>query len=208
MKDNNSNNQSRLKYFLIKHVFKITIIALLAIGLSMGLLVKTTFYADNKTTKIGFENIGELATQVALTTSVGVEKDSQNFFGLFEIPFTQSQYVYTYDAVFKAGIDFNKIEWDFSEAKKLISVKLPEVKILSKELKLDSFKVFQDSQSIFTPITLEKHNKAISKMLNQAKKDAIKNGLLKNAKTNAETIIRQFFAKNYDLDKYKLEFID
>ena len=43
-------------------------------------------------------------------------------------------------------------------------------------------------------------------MQKQAEKDAVSNGLLENAKSNAETILKEFFAKEYDLKEYKITF--
>ena len=55
------------------------------------------FTTSVKTTKIGFEDIGELATQEARCTEIENIEDAREFFGLFEIPFTQSHYIYSYD---------------------------------------------------------------------------------------------------------------
>lgn len=81
--------------------------------------------------------------------------------------------------VVKAGIDFNKITW--SVKNKTITVKMPESKILSCELDMDSFKVYHEEESIFTKITLKDNNKSFEKLKATAKKDANANGLLSNA---------------------------
>lgn len=107
--------------------------------------------------------------------------------------------------VVKAGIDFNKITW--SVKNKTITVKMPESKILSCELDMDSFKVYHEEESIFTPIKLADNNDALKTLIENAKQDAVANGLLENAESNAETILRGFFANVYDLQKYKIEFI-
>lgn len=77
--------------------------------------------------------------------------------------------------VVKAGIDFNKITW--SVKNKTITVKMPESKILSCELDMDSFKVYHEEESIFTKITLKDNNKSFEKLKATAKKDANANGL-------------------------------
>ena len=40
-----------------------------------------------------------------------------------------------------------------------------------------------------------------------AQNDAIDNGLLDNARDNAETLLTAFFAQAYDLDEYTLNFV-
>ena len=121
-------------------------------------------------------------------------------------PFTQSKYIYSYDIVIKAGYDFNEIEW--KEKNKTIEVKLPEAKVLSNELDMDSFKVYHEEESIFSKITLEENNDAVKKMKLNAQENAIANGLLENARSNAETMLTGFFADEYDLDEYKIVFKD
>ena len=163
---------------------------------------KDTF-SSNKLTNIGFENIGQLATQSAFCTEVNVTESSREIFGL-TIPFTQSKYIYSYDFNIKAGFDFDEISW--KENNKKITVNLPEVQILSNEIIEDSFKVFHEEESVFTPISLEDNNAAIEKMKKSAEEHAIKNGLLKNAIANGEDMITRFFEKEYDLNEYEIVF--
>ena len=87
-------------------------------------------------------------------------------------------------------------------------MKLPEAKVLSTELDLDSFKVYHEKESIFSPIKLDENNDAIKKMKENAKTDAIANGLLENARSNAEEMLKGFFGSQYDLDEYKIVFKD
>ena len=74
------------RLFTIKAMSVILIIALLIFG-----VIGWNKYLslDNKTTSLGFENIGEFATQ--------------NIWGI-EIPFNQSKYIYSYDSIIKAGM--------------------------------------------------------------------------------------------------------
>ena len=178
------------------------ILALIAAG-AFGL--GTYISSKSKTTKIGFENIGELATQSAYCTEVNVTEASREMFGI-RIPFTQSKYVYSYDVVLKAGYDFEEIEW--SENEKTIEVKLPEAKILSSEIDLDSLQIYHEEESAFRHITLSENSEALTKMKEKAQTDAIANGLLDNARANAETILTGFFAGAFDLTKYEIVFTD
>lgn len=161
--------------------------------------------SESKTTRIGFEDIGELVTQAAYCTEINVTKDSRKLFGM-TIPFTQSEYIYSYDVEVRAGMDFGEIEWSVNEENAVIEVKLPEAKILSSEIDTDSFKVYHEEESIYTPIKLADNNDALKTLIENAKQDAIGNGLLENAQNNAETILKGFFANTYDLRKYEIQF--
>lgn len=197
---------SKVSRFVSRNFGTILKLALLiAIVAAIGVGVRVINVSESKTTKIGFEDIGEMATQSAYCTEVNVTEDAKELYGM-RIPFTQSKYIYSYDIVIKAGYDFNEIEW--KEKNKTIEVKLPEAKVLSNELDMDSFKVYHEKESIFSKITLEENNDAVKKMKLNAQENAIANGLLENARSNAETMLTGFFADEYDLDEYKIVFKD
>lgn len=179
----------------------ILIVCILVVGIGLG----KSFFTDSKTTKLGFEDIGELATQSAYSSNTSVIDQSRDLFG-FEIPFTQSKYVFSYDTVIKAGINFSDITWKVDENNKKIKINLPETKVLSNEIDEDSLKVYHESESIFTNIELEETNKALSNLKDTAEKNAIKNGLLENATMNAQTLVKSFVGQVYDLNTYQVIF--
>ena len=168
-------------------------------------MIRKWFDIDSKTTKIGFEDIGELATQSAYCTEVNVMDASRELWGV-TIPFTQSKYIYSYNIVIKAGFDFEEIEWDIKDT--TIKVKLPETRILSSEIDRDSFKVYHEDESIFRQISLEENNEALNEMVSRAEEDVIANGLFDNACDNAKTLIKGFFSQVYDMNEYEIVFID
>lgn len=192
-----------LKNPLIQKIIILVFVAIASGFIAIG--IKDVFISDSKTTKIGFENIGELATQSAYCTQVNVTDSSRELFGN-KIPFTQSKYIYSYDITIKAGYNFSEIEWDVKG--NTIEVKMPKVKILSSQIDLDSFKVYHEEESIFNKITLSENNETLKKLQSEAQTQAIKNGLYENARTNAETMLKSFFANVYDLKEYKIVFTD
>lgn len=197
------------KRYLVKHIIKgavlVAVVAVVSGFAAVGL--EKYLSSDSKTTKIGFEDIGELATQTAYCTEVNVTEAARDLWGV-RIPFTQSKYIYSYDVVIKAGFDFGEIEWSVDEEASAIKVALPEVRILSSEIDTDSFKLYHESESLFRQITLEENNEALANLKETAKADAVANGLLENARGNAETILRGFFGNVYDLETYSIEFTD
>ena len=89
-----------------------------------------------------------------------------------------------------------------------IEVRLPEAKILSNEIDLDSFQVYVEDESIFRQITLEENNEALETLKQDAQDNAVANGLLDNARENAQTILRGFLASAYDPEDYDIVFLD
>lgn len=194
---------TRLLYWhLLPRVLGILVVILLAAAVALG--AKTVLSADGRTARLGFEDIGELATQSAYCTEVEVTEASRELFGV-TIPFTQSKYIYSYDVVIKAGLDFTDVSW--SEQDGTIRVTLPEIRVLSNEIDLDSLKVYHEDESLFRNITLEENNAALADLKARAEQDAIGNGLLEEARDNAQQILTAFFANQYDLTEYRLEFI-
>ena len=184
-------------------VLIILVIVVLLMGVGVG--VGTQYFTKGDTSKLGFENIGELATQSVRCTSVRTENKDRDLYG-WTIPFTTSKLIYSYDTDIKAGMDFSQIRCDVY-ATKVIKVKLPKMKIMSSEIDYKSFKAYHEEESMFSPITMEEHNQSMTELVEQAQKDAIDNGLLEKAEENAKILVKTFIGQLYDLDEYKVEFI-
>ena len=88
------------------------------------------------------------------------------------------------------------------------NIRLPEAKILNSELKWDSFKLYHEDESIFKQIKMEENNEVLKNLVQNAETDAVANGLLDNARSNAETILRGFFGNVYNLEEYEIRFIN
>ena len=190
------------------------IIAVIIIILSCAVLVytrkeaKSNYVSDEKITEIGFENIGELATQSVTTTTVRVETKDLKLFNV-SIPLTQSKYIYTYNTTIKAGINFSDVKWqlgDTDDTSHNIYVDIPEVKTLSADIDLDSFKVLHEENNIFSPITLTEHNDSLIQLRENALSDAINSGLYDRALDNAKTILTSFISQVYPSNEYSIIF--
>lgn len=173
------------------------VLAVLIIGAAVGCLVTSHLTTEAKTTKIGFEDIGELDTQVAYCTVVDVIDDPREIFGV-EVPFTKSKYIYSYDVVVKAGLDFEKMDWKETGGK--IKVKMPEVYVTDSYIDEKSGRIYHEEESIFSPITLEEQMLARAELVETGVNDAIANGLFDKAKENAEKMLASFFKQH---DEYK-----
>lgn len=197
-------NKSRsLLRSIKKYKIPIIIIAALIVICIVLAGLSTSLVRQQKTTKLGFEDIGELATQTAYTTQISTIEKSRTLFGK-SIPLTGSRYIYSYDVILKAGIDFSQITYHVDETAKTIQVTLPEAKVLSCEVVNDSLKVYLEDESIFRNITLEEINESESDLKQQAQEDAIANGLLDNALENAQTVLNAFWGQAYNLDEYQV----
>ena len=193
----------------IKFIIAVIIIILLcAVLVYTRKEAKSNYVSDEKITEIGFENIGELATQSVTTTTVRVETKDLKLFNV-SIPLTQSKYIYTYNTTIKAGINFSDVKWqlgDTDDTSHNIYVDIPEVKTLSADIDLDSFKVLHEENNIFSPITLTEHNDSLVQLRENALSDAINSGLYDRALDNAKTILTSFISQVYPSNEYSIIF--
>lgn len=193
----------------IKFIIAVIIIILLcAVLVYTRKEAKSNYVSDEKITEIGFENIGELATQSVTTTTVRVETKDLKLFNV-SIPLTQSKYIYTYNTTIKAGINFSDVKWQLGntdDTSHNIYVDIPEVKTLSADIDLDSFKVLHEENNIFSPITLTEHNDSLIQLRENALSDAINSGLYDRALDNAKTILTSFISQVYPSNEYNIIF--
>ena len=193
----------------IKFIIAVIIIILLcAVLVYTRKEAKSNYVSDEKITEIGFENLGELATQSVTTTTVRVETKDLKLFNV-SIPLTQSKYIYTYNTTIKAGINFSDVKWqlgDTDDTSHNIYVDIPEVKTLSADIDLDSFKVLHEENNIFSPITLTEHNDSLIQLRENALSDAINSGLYDRALDNAKTILTSFISQVYPSNEYNIIF--
>ena len=155
----------------------------------------------------GLSDIGELATEEYYFTQVETydsAKSAQLFHITFDLPLTRTRFIYSYDGVIKAGIDFTQVEVEKDDLKRLITVTLPKPYILGSEIDFDSFELYDEQTSIFNPVSVRDVNDTNREMLRSAEKDALAKGLLDRAGKNAETLIKNFLRGGYDVREYAI----
>ena len=141
---NQENKREKRKLTLpqLKLIVGSAALVVLTVLLTLGL--NSVFRHDEKPTHLGFEDIGELATQAAYLTIVEDIDASRELFGV-KIPFTQTEIIYSYDVAVKAGLDFDQVEWEVNDEAKEIQVTMPEIRVLSSEVDLESFKLYHEN---------------------------------------------------------------
>lgn len=214
-KENKENNngekkESKLRKTInffngIPKLAKLVIAILIILGVFyLGIMFSSIHSTQTKTTKFGLEDVGELVTQTAYLTIVTDNEEHREFFKLFNIPFTESRQIFSYDIEVDASVDFAKISYDINEEKYEIVVKVPHAKIYKATLKTDSFREYLDSESLFSRIDLQEQNEALKTMEEQAIKDAEANGLLNAADNNAKKLIEGLIKSESKYKEYKI----
>ena len=152
------------------------------------------------------QDIGFLCTEEYYFTQVAQYKSTKkDFFDFFSIPLTQSHFICSYDGLITAGIDFESIKVEKNDENKTITISVPKATIKSTEIFEDSYKVFDEKESIFNPISTNDDNNVRKKMKQNAIQKAKDNKVLEKADDNAKNTIEQFVAVLIDSDEYKIE---
>ena len=150
---------------------------------------KTIFWGE--TIKSGLKNMGKLQTAEYYYTHVEHLESSREIFDI-EIPLTGAQYIYSYDGVVTAGIDFEKIDVEVDKTNKNIKIELPDVERLSSEIDTNTFKIYDEKNNIFNPISPSDVSASVDNLKKDEEKKAVEKGLYKKAEANAKVIIENF----------------
>ena len=167
----------------------------------------TTYQAHrSRIIRLKMEDIGELSTQAAYFTNVQVISNSRELFGM-KIPLTQNKYIFSYDGVIKAGIDFTKLTYTVDSLQKVITVHLPEPYITGISVDEESLEIYDETNNIFTPLKLTDFEKSRQAMEAEAQEQAIANGLLEETLENAKVLIRAFLFSDASLADHEIIWI-
>ena len=126
-------------------------------------------------TVVNYQDIEEIAFQEANIKEVGfIHKPVEVLGKEFDNPVTTSNYIFTYNAVIKAGYDLENIKDDGgNELTQTITVTLPKASILDSYLDEKSYVQYWEGEKITANVGLEDFHKEKKKMLKEAKQDAI-----------------------------------
>lgn len=206
---NEVKKENKLKKKIIglpKVVKKIIIVIGVLVIFYLGIKFGPVFTSQTKTTKLGLEDVGKLVTQTGYLTVIQDNKENRTFFQLFDIPFTESRQIFSYDVEVDASVNFSQITYSIDDKNSEITIKLPHANIYKATLNTDSFKVYLDDESLFSRIDLTEQNEALKTMEEQAIEDAKANGILESADENAKTLIEGLIKSNNEYKEYKVNY--
>ncbi len=198
------------KVNITKKTFILLIIGFLIAGAGAcyGGIYLWSSYNQQYTSRVvnfGLRDIGELATQEGFFTSVQSIQKDRNVLGI-TVPGTNSRYIFSYDGVVKAGLNFDEIQFDTNEELKTVLVKMPEVRILSVVVDENSLVIYDETKNVFSPLKVTDLNQAMIGMKEEITEKAIHNGILDSARTNAELLVKGFLINTYPADTYTITF--
>lgn len=149
----------------------------------------TVFDSDEISSKI--QEIGELAAMEYCYTNVGTVDDTLQIKNTnINIPLTKKTVVVTMDGIMKIGIDVKDIKVKCDKKYKTITITLPKAKILSNELDENSLRIYDETNGLFNPVTIEDSSKIRNEIKAKSAENAEKNGVFDIALNNAKKMIQ------------------
>lgn len=151
------------------------------------------------------QEANELTSMEYNYTKVGKFENSLTLNG-WQIPLTKKSFLLTYSGKLKAGVDMSVAQ--VSIANRVITISLPEVKVLSNIIDESSIEVYDETKNIFNPISIEDYTVFATQQKEKVEEEAIENGLLSEAATKAQNAIRQLLHMVPEVqDSYTIEVV-
>ena len=221
---NESKKKSGKKIFkkIMNNIIHPNIISLIVVAVIVGGLFYFIGKVSNSkaepehkevVTQLSLKDIGTLSTQEAYVTVVEAMDENRKLYDAEDapdVPLTNSVCVFSHD--FTAGYDFEKIkptvEVKTDSQKGVITVPLPNAKILTSGMLSDKEEVYYERESIFNNLSEAKKAELRAEMGDKAENIAVENGLLDKAKSNAKKVLKNFIYNIYDSNDYDIVFED
>lgn len=159
-------------------------------------------------TVVNYQDIEEIAFQEATIKEVGVIHKPMELGKLkVDTSLTTSDYIFTYNAVTKAGYDLENIKDDGgNESTQTITVTLPKASIFDSYLDEKSYVQYWEGEKITANVGLDDIHKEKKRMLKEAKQDAIKGGLCEKTAEHAKVVITDYIHSLKGYENYNVVF--
>ena len=196
-------------------VIRVLAVLLIATAVAVGTMFATGqvklkgTQAPATVTAFELKNIGKLATQAGYYSTmqtVKVNREGEILGWKIKVPFTEGTYIISYSGVVKAGLEFGDIEISVDENEKIITLKMPKVEILSNTLDEDKTQFLKGSENMFSQMDDKIGNEVRKNAKDTARQTALDNGIIGEAKQNAEALIRKFLSGSYNMEEYYVDF--
>ncbi|MGF3066263.1 DUF4230 domain-containing protein [Facklamia sp. P12950] len=145
---------------------------------------------DMELLKTRLEESQELTTMKYHYTNMA-HFEKQKAIENWKIPFTESEFIYSYTGVIHAGIDLKEIKLDSKD--KQVIVTIPKAKILAHQVNDDSLKIIDEDRSFINPFKLSDITDFQAELNAQMEADALGNGLLTEAQEYSKVQVKNLF---------------
>lgn len=178
--DEKSKQRISVKSMLYAMIAVVIVIAIVCSSLvAKNFFKKSEPEIINKNTLEKIINVNDLSTFEAVYNGIAKVANEKN-------PEKIDYYV-SYNAKVKAGIDFEKVEITVDNEKKVIAVKLPEIKITDVNVDITSLDyIFENNKANTSTVSEQAYKKCIEDVKNESSNE---NAIYELAEQNAHNII-------------------
>lgn len=149
-------------------------------------------------------SIKELVTKEYIYTNASRREANKTWLWGWDMPFSDTSLLVTYDGTIKAGIDLSKVKISVSESTRTITITVPTAEILGHDLPQETIKVLEVKNNLFNEITFDDYNEFIGAEKPIMEQKATERGLLTEATKEAKTTIRDSLNLLPGMDTYEL----
>ena len=190
-----SNSKTRTLPGKLKFL-TIGLIVGLAIGVAGTLFVQLHNPPDKPSSEpsVIFERIVSQNELVSVSQNyqiVDKATDSNKLFDMVEIPFTINSFWYRYAGTIKAGVNLE--DATYRQIGNTIYVHISDPYIISNTPNMEKSGVLEENNNILNPIHVEDVDAFQRDCIETSEKEIVEDGLLNEARTNAENNIRNIF---------------
>ena len=184
--------------------------AVLAIGLIVAIAIGILILNGRRgVPKITSDLIGERLQYVQDLVSVeyyykdvsSIERSRLQLLGI-NIPFTGNRAILSYEGVIKYGVDVSQAEIDVSGD--IITLTLPEGKIISHEVPENSIEIFDEGKNVFNPITIRDYVNFQSERKAEMEAHALEKGFPSMAREKAGESLKAMLNLMPGMEDYKI----
>lgn len=160
-----------------------------------------------ETVRDGLKAMGELTTEEYAFTEVITYSNLKQFLGI-DLPWTETNYIASYDGVIRAGIDFAAVQATTEQRDDGVhlTVTLPKAKIQSTAIDPDSFVLYSEKNGLGNPLSASDFNQSLAELERDAQKKAIEKGVLDRADEQARLLLERFIQSVLAPGSYTLDF--
>ncbi len=121
-------------------------------------------------------------------TGVISYKDYRKFLNI-NVPLTDKYFLLKYSGYIKAGVDFDQIKVTVDNDT-TVHISIPKPRILDTVIDEKTIQVYNESENAFNPIKISDYNEALTREKNVMIRDAVDQGIYKQATDEAKIAIR------------------
>lgn len=157
---------------------------------------------------ICYKDIEEISFQEVTIKEIGkIHKPAEVLGYEFDTPLTTSDYIFSYNAIIKAGYNLEDITDDgANELTQTVTVNLPKATILDAYLDEKSYEQYWEGEKITAKVGLEDFHEEKKDMLKEAKKASIKGGLYEKTADHAKVVITDYIHSLKGYENYNVVF--